>query len=183
MRLCARSSGDRLLDTSWLYQSRLLARMLVGATGGSKSWLLRRPTYLTTAQVCSYPADDQGGHFENFHIDESSDRSGYKDSAQLRALPLRAGVLRWWRVPGAVRLALVRGLVGYPFLCKICGAPRRARRPRGGANFNLQGSRPRCLAAVRGLHRHSGASVVIRVPQFQQTCQPTASTRSADRPS
>jgi hypothetical protein len=62
-------------DRGWLYRS--LAWMLVGATGGPESWLLRRPAYLTTAQFCSYPAD-QGGHFENFHIDESSDRAGYK---------------------------------------------------------------------------------------------------------
>ena len=168
MRLCARSSGDRLLGTSWLYQSRLLARMLVGTTGGSKSWLLRRPAYLTTAQFCSYPADDQGGHFENFHNDESSDRSGYKDSAQLRALPLRAGVLRCGEFQvGAVRPHRPAVWSAILFFAKSV-THRVVRVVRGVGRTLVFRVRDRddCLAAVRGLHRHWGASVVIQAPQF-----------------
>ena len=32
---------------------------------------------MSKRRYCSYPAD-QGGHFDSFHIDESSDHSGYK---------------------------------------------------------------------------------------------------------
>jgi hypothetical protein len=60
------------LGARWLYAA--IARVLLNCSCVELSW--NRPVFGTTAQYCRYPV---GGHFNTWHCDESSDRSGYKD--------------------------------------------------------------------------------------------------------
>jgi hypothetical protein len=59
------------LGAQWLYSA--LARVLFQCSRAELSQ--SRPVFGTTVQYCKYP---MGGHFNKWHCDESSDRSGYK---------------------------------------------------------------------------------------------------------